>query len=189
MVLPYPPNKYNNAFGNAAPPAGKVPQEEVNKFCAAAKDGNLDGVKQKLKEYGPAILNRVDNMGDTALTWAAWMGHLHVAQFLLDSGADINARGMTNRTALGWAAQGARKDVIQLLLDRGADASLTDVNGKTPLQIAQESPNPGTADVFTAFERTRGRIAQTKSEAEAARARSDAAIETLKKQRPNFKLK
>jgi ankyrin repeat protein len=186
---PIPPSKYSNAFGNASPPAGKVPQEEVNKFCAAAKDGDGEAVKRKLKEYGPAILNRVDNMGDTALTWSAWMGHLHVVQILLDAGADIDARGMTNRTALGWAAQGARKGVIQLLLDRGADASLKDINGKTPLQLAQESPNPDTAAVFTEFDRTRGRLAQTKSEAEAARAKSEAAIDTLKKQKPNFKLK
>jgi ankyrin repeat protein len=186
---PIPPSKYSNAFGNASPPPGKVPQEEVNKFCAAAKDGNAEVVKQKLKEYGPAILNRTDNMNDTALTWAAWMGHKHVVQILLDAGADINARGMTNRTALGWAAQGARYEVIQLLLEKGADTSLADIHGKTPLQIAQDSPHPDTAAVFTEFERTRGKAAVAKSEIEAARARSEATIETLKKQRPNFKLK
>jgi ankyrin repeat protein len=185
-------NKYTNSFNGAAPPAGPVPQEEVNKFCEFAKNGDLEGVKRKFREHGPAILDRRDGMRDTALTWAAWMGHKHVAEYLLDNGADINAIGMTDRTALGWAAQGARTEIIQLLLDRGAKTDIKDTAGDTPLAIAQRSTRPEIAGLIANADKTRAQAVKKKTaedEAAAARAKSQAALEDLKKQRPNFKLK
>lgn len=52
----------------------------------------------------------------TALHEACYQGHLEMARFLLERGADPTIRdGEWNSTAVGWAAEGRRQDVVALL--------------------------------------------------------------------------
>ena len=80
--------------------------------------------------------------GDTALTTASCEGHVEIVELLLDSGADVNARGgaeCTNPTALEAAAEFGHEEVTKLLLARGADVNAPrgpDPYGSASLRIA-----------------------------------------------------
>ena len=56
--------------------------------------------------------------------------------FLLDHGADVNARDRRGFTALHRAAEMGHLDVTQLLLDRGATPN-PDAKGDTPRSLAE----------------------------------------------------
>lgn len=61
-----------------------------------------------------------------------------VVAWLLDAGADVNARQQQDYTPLMGAAANGRTELLDLLLARGADPSLTTVDGKTAAVIARE---------------------------------------------------
>ena len=172
-----------------APPAPeRPPQEIINAFCNFAKSGDVKRVAEYLDQYGAAIINERDNMQDTALTWAAWMGQKDVVALLLDRGADINALGMRNRTAVGWAANGSRREVVELLLKRGANAEIRDDEGKTPADLARQQGNPALADyiVETGIKQRKAefeRAAAKKAEEEGAALRRQR-LDALKKHKP-----
>jgi palmitoyltransferase ZDHHC13/17 len=60
-----------------------------------------------------------------------------MCKFLLDSGADVNAKGGESvATPAMWAAQRCHYYIVNLLLQRGADPLLTDVQGYNILHLA-----------------------------------------------------
>ena len=60
-----------------------------------------------------------------------------MCKFLLDSGADVNAKGGESvATPAMWAAQRCHYYVVNLLLQHGADPLLTDVQGYNILHLA-----------------------------------------------------
>ena len=61
-----------------------------------------------------------------ALVFAALNNRRVVVEYLLESGADIDARPYRNTTALHFAVQFQRRDMVQLLLDRGAATTIQD---------------------------------------------------------------
>lgn len=61
-----------------------------------------------------------------------------VVAWLLDAGADVNARQQQDYTPLMGAAANGSHELLDLLLARGADASLMTSDGKTGAVIARE---------------------------------------------------
>lgn len=61
-----------------------------------------------------------------------------IAGWLIDAGADVNARQQMDYTPLMGAAANGRRDLLDLLLARGADASLVTTDGKTAADFARE---------------------------------------------------
>lgn len=60
-----------------------------------------------------------------------------MCKFLLDAGADVNAKGGDSvATPAMWAAQRCHYYIVNLLLQRGADPLLTDVQGYNILHLA-----------------------------------------------------
>lgn len=53
-------------------------------------------------------------------------GHVAVARFLLEKGADINCRGFFGAPGLHWAAINGHKPMVEFMLANGADLSLRD---------------------------------------------------------------
>jgi ankyrin repeat protein len=76
------------------------------------------------------------NNGSTPLIVAAEEGRLDVAEFLVDSGANLNARNDLDYTALHWAAFHGHYDIVKLFLKNKADANIKDSTGSTPLLLA-----------------------------------------------------
>ena len=63
-----------------------------------------------------------------ALVFAALNDRRAVVDYLLDAGADIDARAYQNTTALHFAVQFQRPAMVRHLLDRGASATIKDAN-------------------------------------------------------------
>jgi len=57
----------------------------------AAKRGDLDEV-MRLVQGDPELVITIDDREKTALHHACWNGHVGVARYLLDRGADVDAK-------------------------------------------------------------------------------------------------
>ena len=71
-------------------------------------------------------LYREDGAVSAAFVLACRNGHTDAARFLLDRGADVDARGFFGATALHWAAINGHAETVRFLLEQGADPALRD---------------------------------------------------------------
>jgi ankyrin repeat protein len=71
-------------------------------------------------------LYREDGAVSAAFVLACRNGHTDAARFLLDRGADVDARGFLGATGLHWAAHNGHADAVRFLLAAGADPTLHD---------------------------------------------------------------
>ena len=79
-------------------------------------------VVQTLIDAG-ADVNRQDDNGDTALTWAAYRGYLEMIRFLIDARADVNLQNNQVTTALKIATNMGHteiKEVLEALIEEEA---------------------------------------------------------------------
>jgi hypothetical protein len=74
--------------------------------------------------------------GSTPLIVSAEEGRFEVVEFLIDSGANLNARNDLNYTALHMAAFHGHYSIVELLLKNGADGTIKDTTGSTPLHLS-----------------------------------------------------
>jgi ankyrin repeat protein len=88
--------------------------------CYLVMAAELDAVImiEFLLERG-ADIEKLDDLGRTALMRAAWVGHARIVDVLLDHGADID-RGWPHETALTVAEEYGHQEVAKLLRSRGA---------------------------------------------------------------------
>ena len=74
-----------------------------------------------------------------AMYAAARNGHTDVVEYLLDHGADVDAKGVFGGTGLHWAAINGHRNVVELLVARGASRDIRDVRyNSTPEGWARE---------------------------------------------------
>lgn len=101
-------------------------------FARAAADGNVRSMR--LLQMAGA---RVNSQGSCCapLLLAAGEGRLDAVRYLLDQGADVNARDERGRSALAEAAFYGNVSVIKELILRGADINAISDEG-TALDIA-----------------------------------------------------
>jgi ankyrin repeat protein len=105
-------------------------------FFEAAKKGNYEDMEWLLK--ASANIEAKDNLGMTALIWAAWQGRTETCAFLIGKGANINAKDANGNTALMRAIDNRNKDTFRLLLEKGADMQIIRNNdGFTALMLAR----------------------------------------------------
>jgi len=83
--------------------------------------------------------NAMDICGLTALIYAANFEKKDIVRFLVESGADINAKdNLFGFTPLMAAADCGDKDIIEYLIEKGAYIDTKDKNGLTALMTATE---------------------------------------------------
>ena len=79
-------------------------QDELNKqLFDAILNNRISKIKRLLKQG--ADVNAITR-GDTPLLWAIAMGYYDIVKFLIDNGADVNAKDKTGWTPLHQACKG-----------------------------------------------------------------------------------
>lgn len=81
-------------------------------------------------------------LGWTPLHEACNHGWYEVAFRLVQSGANVNAKGLDNDTPLHDAAINGHLKLVKLLVERGADIHAKNSKGKTPLDVAPQAVKP-----------------------------------------------
>ena len=132
---------FSLAIVNALP---SVKERRQRYFAQATMDGNLR--RMRLLHFAGANINARGNCC-TPLFLAAGEGRLDVVRYLLDEGADVNAREGLGNTALAEATYYGHIAVIKELLFRGADINAIGEGG-TALDIAVNRNNPAVADLL-----------------------------------------
>lgn len=112
----------------------------------AAWKGKLPAVKWLL-EHGAAT-NRPP-LQWTALHYAVFAGQKEVAEYLMDQGADINARSPNGSSVLMMAAYEGKDELAIRLMERGADPKIRNENGNTALDWAMKYDHTKVARVIT----------------------------------------
>jgi len=99
--------------------------------------GNLDRVKQ-LVGKNPSLSGSFSPDGFPVVALAAVFGHLDVARYLAEHGADLNASATNGSgyNALTGAVASGRTDIVQWLLNNGADPNYRYGPGYSPLLTA-----------------------------------------------------
>ncbi|KAJ5378911.1 hypothetical protein N7509_012030 [Penicillium cosmopolitanum] len=81
-------------------------------------------------------INEPDGNSTTPLMQACRNGHIHVATFLINHGADVSARNSSGYTALYMAAEIGSLELVQLLMGKGA--TVDEQNPVTwPMRVAK----------------------------------------------------
>src|SRR5262245_59152703 len=101
----------------------------------SVRSGDIKRVKELLKN-DPKLATTRSEDGSTPLHLAALEGHSAIAQLLIDSRAEVNARGPRNETPLHLAMYDGHRELAELLLDHKADLNAQNSSGETPLHIA-----------------------------------------------------
>src|SRR6266567_4175447 len=108
-----------------------VSSEDGAELFQAVRNGDMASLKGHLTKAAMEVRER---RGATLLMYAAAFGNFETLKFLIDAGADVNARNDFNATALLWAARDPEK--AKLLIARGANVNARSKQGRTPLMMA-----------------------------------------------------
>ena len=112
----------------------------MSEICDAAKDGNLEKVKELL-ESGSDINERGEN-DMTPLHRAAEQGHDEIVNYLISKGADVNAEAESRWTPLHRGAYNNHAEVVRLLsMLAGVDVNARDIFGQNALHLAAQKGN------------------------------------------------
>jgi ankyrin repeat protein len=107
----------------------------------AVNNNDLAEVR-RLISANPTLVFSKDEDGFTPLHLAASDGYKEIAELLLASNANVNARDNHLSTPLHQvAASGGHADLMELLIDHKADVNAVDENGLTPLHYATLTDN------------------------------------------------
>lgn len=109
-------------------------------LCAAIHYNHIDIVRYLIEEQGADIahIKELSYMNVTPLHYAAFYGRTEIVSYLIEHGADIEARANENKTPLHYAASLDHIETIHCLVDKGADINSQDINGLTPAQYARD---------------------------------------------------
>jgi ankyrin repeat protein len=106
-------------FSTSASAQDKGGKDVNDEFFAAARHGDIAAVKAFL-DKGTDV-NTKTRYGSTALFYACDRGNVELVKFLLERGADPDARDtFYGATPMTWAADKGHVEVVRLLVEKGA---------------------------------------------------------------------
>ena len=112
----------------------EVETEELNgRMHYFIQDGDIAKVKECLQIGANPNATHNDM---TALGLAAELGHQDIVEYIVEKGADIDAKDNKGRTPLMLAAEGGHRAIIEYLITRGAHVNSQDNDGNTVLMHA-----------------------------------------------------
>lgn len=132
---------FSLAFVNGLP---RVKQQRQRYFARATMDGNLS--RMRLLHFAGANVNSRAG-GSMPLSLAAAEGRINAVRYLIDEGAEVNAREKLGDTALTEAAFYGQTATVKELLLHGADVNAIGDDG-TALDIAVNKKNETIADLL-----------------------------------------
>lgn len=115
----------------------------------AIRQGHLDRVKA-IVQKAPALVGSADDSGFVPLHIAATAGRVDIIEFLLQSGADIEARTSGGQTPLFQTVPLGSGAAFEWLLRKGAKLDARDNEGKSILQFALTWQRPAMVDLILA---------------------------------------
>ncbi|HRF75693.1 MAG TPA: ankyrin repeat domain-containing protein [Chitinophagales bacterium] len=95
--------------------------------------GHNEKVKQLLLEVG---IDACDDYLRTALIWSTFFNNIHLLNWVINNGANVNHQDKNGYSALHVAAQEKHFDCAQILIDNGSNLELGDLHGNTALWTA-----------------------------------------------------
>lgn len=110
---------------------GNIETNMSEEFYNAGVFGDIDEMRRML-ELDPTIVHSRDKWGFTALHGVAGEEQYEAAEYLLDHGADPNAKNDEGITPLHLAAY---PEMVELLVRRGADINIRSNDECTPLFV------------------------------------------------------
>jgi len=139
----------SSSVGNRGGHSSAISDEKIAGFVFTrinhlAKKEKFDQFKSELKQY-PGLANVRDTDGNTPLIGLADKFFIKknlnvpssdIAQVLIDSGADINARNKHGLTALHVAISRGNSELVNFLIQKGARLDVRDEYERTPLHYA-----------------------------------------------------
>ena len=109
----------------------------------AAREGDADRVRELLDAGADVNVRNADKqrLQYTPLHWAAYYGHLEIAEILISRGADLDAEDPSYSTPLYLAAEQGHPKVVEFLISKGAEVNVkSSWSGYTPLHRAAWGP-------------------------------------------------
>ena len=101
----------------------------------AAKAGSLQMAREAVERRANVHARDLD--GCSTLYLACTNGHMQLAEFLVNLGADVDETfGKRRQTLLHWAAKQSSTGVATFLLSHGANVNAQRLDGTTPLLLA-----------------------------------------------------
>jgi len=110
-------------------------------FLTTVLNGDVDTAASLLEE-NPVLMSSRDSYSASALHLAVQKGHDSMIDFLMETGADVNARldhrgrHREGETVVHFAVVEKRADLVRRLMEHGANATVESGSGMTPLHIA-----------------------------------------------------
>jgi ankyrin repeat protein len=118
-------------------------------FRDLAMHGSVERMQELLQASDVNVNSTEALSGRTALHKAAYFGHVHVIEFLLDQeGILVNVQDADGDAALHDAARFGHVDVVEALMRKGADKTLINKEGKAALDLAQAAEKDAVAAVL-----------------------------------------
>jgi ankyrin repeat protein len=152
--------------------SSEIPTRTHGKIKGFFKSKDPEGVNKVVKEIGTTILKDVflseelksirknikesqdvvgTGYGDALIHAFAWRGRTTVVEFLLNKGADVNAKGSYNgMTPLLCAVHNGHEDTVRMLLERGTQIEGSSDDGSTALIEAAVQNHEGIVKLLLA---------------------------------------
>ena len=83
------------------------------------------------------LVYEYDDVGATAIHWAAKRNKTAILRLLIQNGAKINARDMGGRTALYIASKNNNLPAVKVLLAGKANPSIKTYGGSSPMEVTE----------------------------------------------------